>query len=250
MYYLYESCGINTIYCIDKPFTSENGNTYGTFFISGNIANIGERDGVPSYEVSDGSLALFYNYGDVILNADIDSWHLVEDNSKKVADITLSSDIMKGTIILQTSKDRKTWVDVNAITNAFSDTPVRTSSIYSTSDVQLINGCFYRVIVVYELRIRTEESNFLFINTNKYDYKKCAEVYEFYAYIDTGEMDAIDPNQTYNLGSRVRVADFDGYFGSETIDKKDVHYGWELGHFFCKRLYRCSRKYQRRNGVS
>lgn len=206
--------------------------TYGTFSISGNIANVSVRNGVPSYEVSDGNLTLFYNYGNAILNADVDSWHLIEDKSKNVADMTLGSNIMKGAIILQTSKDRKTWVDVNTITNAFSDTPVRTNSIYSTSDVQLINGCFYRVVVVYELRIRTEDSNFLFINTDKYDYKKCAEVYEFYAYIDTDEADAIDPNQTYNLGSKVRVENFDGYFGSATIDKKDAHYGWDLGHFF------------------
>lgn len=38
--------------------------------------------------------------------------------------------------------------------------------------------------------------------------------------------------QTYSLGSKVRVENFDGYSGKETIDKKDVHYGWELGNFF------------------
>lgn len=209
---------------------SKNCDTYGTFSISGNIADGSVRDGVPSYEVSDGNLALFYNYGEVMLNADIDSWHLVEDKSKKIADMTLDSNIMKGTIILQTSKDRKTWVDVEIITNAFSDMPVRTSPIYSTSEVELINGCFYRVVVVYETRIRTE--NGLFILPDKYDYKKYAEVYEFYAYRNTGETDRIDPNQTYNLGSKVRVENFDGYSGSTTIDKKDVHYGWELGRFF------------------
>lgn len=211
---------------------SEDGNTYGTFSISGNIVDIGERDGVSSYKVSEGDLALFYNHGDAMLNADVDSWHLIEDNSKKVADMTLDSNIMKGAIILQTSKDRKTWVEVNTITNAFSDTPIRTKSIYSTSDVQLINGCFYRVIVVYELRIRTRDSNFLFINTDKYDCKKCAEVYEFYAFADTNEVTSVDPNQTYNLGSKVRVKNFDGYSGEEAIDKKDAHYGWELGQFF------------------
>ena len=215
----------------DHAFTSsEDCDAYGTFSISGNIADVSIHDGVPSYEVSDGTLSLFYNYGDATLNADIDSWHLVEDKSKKVADMTLSSNIMKGAIILQTSKDRKTWVDVNTITNAFSDTPIRTSSIYSTSDVELINGCFYRVVVVYETRIRTKDGPFIL--PDEYDYKKYAEVYEFYAYIDTGETSAIDPNQTYNLGSKVRVENFDGYSGSTTIDKKDAHYGWELGRFF------------------
>ena len=72
----------------------------------------------------------------------------------------------------------------------------------------------------------------MFINTDKYDYKKCAEVYEFYACADGGEVNAIDLSQTYSLGSRVKVKNFDGYFGEELIDKNDVHYGWELGNFF------------------
>lgn len=207
-------------------------NTYGTFSISGNISNVGTNGGVPSYEVSEGNLALFYNYGDSMLNAVEDSWHLIEDKSKKVDTLTLDGNIMKGAIILQTSKDQKTWIDVDFITNAFSDTPIRTSAIYNTTDVQLINGCYYRVIVAYELCIRTEDSNFLFINTDKHDYKKCVEVYEFYAFTDSGDADVLDPNQTYSLGSKVRVENFDGYSGEETIDKEDVHYGWELGNFF------------------
>ena len=215
-----------------KSKETGNSNTYGTFFISGGVAAVSEEAGLTSYEVSDGNLEFYYNYGDTLLNASEDEWHLVNDKSKKVADMKLSSDIMKGAIIVQTSKDRKNWVDVETISNAFSDTPIRTSSIYTTTDVQLINGCYYRVMVVYELSIRTEDSNFLFINTDKYDYKKCAEVYEFYAYTNSGESNVVDPNQTYSLGTKVRAKNFDGYFGEDLIDKNDVHYGWDLGNFF------------------
>lgn len=207
-------------------------NTYGTFYISGNIATNGNESGVPSYEVSDSGLSIYYNYGDTKLNANEDSWHLVNDKSKKVADMKLDSNIMKGAIILQTSKDRKNWVDVRTIYNAFSDTPIRTDFIYSATDVELINGCFYRVVVVYELSIRTEDSNFLFINTDKYDYKKCAEVYEFYAHTNSGDGNVIDNNQTYSLGEKVRAKNFEGYFGEELIEQGDSHYGWELGNFF------------------
>ncbi len=215
-----------------KPKETGNGNTYGIFCISGNITSVSEKNDVPSYEVSGGNLKFYYNHGDTMLNADIDEWHLVNDKSKKVADMKLSSDIMKGAVIVQTSKDRKNWVDVETICNAFSDTPIRTSSIYTTTDVQLINGCYYRVVVVYELSTRIEDSNFLFINTDKYDFKKCAEVYEFYAYTNSGETNVVDPNQTYSLGTKVRAKNFDGYFGEELIDKNDVHYGWDLGNFF------------------
>ena len=96
----------------------------------------------------------------------------------------------------------------------------------------MINGCYYRVIVVYKLAVSTENSNFLFINTDKYNYKKCAEVYEFYAYTDSGENNVEDSKQTYSLGSKVKTKNFDGYFGEKAIDKSDIHYGWELGSFF------------------
>lgn len=177
-------------------------------------------------------MSIYYNYGDTKLNANEDAWHLINDKSNKVADMKLGSDIMKGAIILQTSKDRKNWVDVQTIYNAFSDTPIRTSAIYFATDVELINGCFYRVVVVYELSIRTEDSNFLFINTDKYDYKKCAEVYEFYAYTNSGENTVVDHSQTYSLGEKIRAKNFDGYFGEELIKQDDSHYGWELGNFF------------------
>jgi hypothetical protein len=222
-------------YEFDESSSSEksgSNNTYGTFYISGNVSDVNEESGVPAYEVSDGNLSFYYNYGDAVLNTGEDEWHLVDDKSKKVDDMKLSSDIMKGAIIIQTSNDRKNWVDVDTICNAFDDTPIRTSSIYTTTDVQLINGCYYRVMVVYELAVRTEEGKFLFVRTDKYDYKKYAETYEFYAYTDSGDTNVIDPNQTYSLGSKVRAKNFDGYFGEELIDKDDIHYGWDLGNFF------------------
>ncbi len=225
----------NSHYEFDESGSSEKTdgkNTYGTFYVSGDVSDVNEESGVPAYEVSDGNLTFYYNYGDTMLNAGEDEWHLVDDKSKKVADMKLSSDIMKGTILIQTSKDRKNWVDIDTVCNAFDDTPIRTNAIYTTTDVQLINGCYYRVVVVYELAIRTEEGKILFINKDKYDYKKCAEIYEFYAYTDSGENNVTDPNQTYSMGSKTRAKNFDGYFGEGLIDKDDIHYGWDLGNFF------------------
>lgn len=209
-----------------------NSNIYGRFYISGNVSDVSEESKVPSYEVSDGNLEFYYNYGDTLLNAGEDEWHLVNDKSKKVAGMKLSSDIMKGAIIIQTSKDRENWVDVDTICNAFDSTPIRTNSIYTTTDVQLINGCYYRVVIAYKLAIRTEENNFLFVNRDKYDYKKYTEVYEFYAYRDSSESDGADLNQTYSLGTKVKAKNFDGYFGEKLIDEDDIHYGWDIGNFF------------------
>ncbi len=211
---------------------TDDNNTYGTFFVNGSVSDINEKSGVPAYEVSDGNLIFYYNYGDTVLNAGEDEWHLVDDKSKKADGINLPSDIMKGAIIIQTSKDGENWVNVDAACNAFGDTSIRTSSIYTTTDVQLINGCYYRVMIAYELAVRTEEDKILFIKTDKYDYKKYAEVYEFYACTDSGDTNVTDPNQKYSLGSKVRAKNFNGYFGEKLIDKDDIHYGWELGNFF------------------
>ena len=212
--------------------TTNASDAYGAFYLEGNISSVGEKSGIPAYEVSDGNLDVFYNYGDTLLNADEDSWHLVEDKGKKVDGLELDSDILKGAIVVQTSADRRNWVNAETMCNAFSDVPIRSSSIYTTTDVQLLNGCYYRVIVAYELRIRTEDSNFLFINTDKHKYKKFAEVYEFYAYTNGGENGTADFSQTYSLGERVRAENFDGYYGEGVINKDDIHYGWELGNFF------------------
>lgn len=214
----------------DSFAQSSADNTYGTFSISGDIANVDTESGVPAYEVAGGTLDFYYNYGDAKLKAGADEWHLYEDGGKKVDSLTLEEPVQNGVVILQTSKDQKTWITVETIANVFEAVPVRTESIYSATDVQLINGCFYRVIVAYELRIRTEEGHILFVNTDKYEYRKYAELYEFYAYRNTGAADV--PDETYRLGSKVRVKDFDTYSGEEPIEKSDVHYGWDLGDFF------------------
>ena len=139
--------------------------------------------------------------------------------------------MQKGAIIVQISKDRKNWLDAECMVNVFSDMPIRTSPIYDATDIQLINGCFYKVTVAYEISRRTEDNNIFFINTDKYENKKVIEVYEFFAFTESGE-NSIDYSKTYRLGSRVRVKNFDGYFGEELIEKDDIHYGWELGDFF------------------
>ncbi len=211
---------------------SDEGNTYGSFFVRGDISNVTEVKGIPSYEVTEGNLEFFYNYGDFKFNSDEESWLLTNDKSKKVADVKLDSSIMKGTMILQTSKDRINWINDSVIYNAFSDTPIRTESFFSSNDVQLMNGCYYRVIIVYELRNMVKESNLPLVNMDKYEYKRYAEVYELYAHTDKNKIETVDNNQTYSLGSKVRVKNFDGYFGEETINKNDIHYGWNLGDFF------------------
>ena len=86
-------------------------NTYGTFSITGDLLPDTSADGIPSFLVNSGQVNLTYIYADDLLNKKEEEWHLVSDNSKKVNDITLDSNIKCGAVILQTSKDGEKWVD-------------------------------------------------------------------------------------------------------------------------------------------
>lgn len=206
-------------------------NTYGKFYVQGNFTSETDKSSIPSFAVSDDSFALFYDYDDKKLNAGVDSWHLVDDKSKKVDTITLDSNIMKGALLLQISADGTNWNTIQIMTNAFQTTPISSKAIYTCSEMQLKNGCYYRFIVVYTLRRREKEGKILVVKTDKYETKHYAEVYEFYAHSDKDISNSITSGQTYNLGEKVRVKKFDSFSGEETIDAKDIHYGWDLGNF-------------------
>ena len=207
------------------------GNTYGTFSVQGTFTPENNKSGVPAFTVTDGDLEIFYDYNDAKLTADEDSWHLVDDKSKKVDTITLDSNIMKGAIILQISTDGKSWNTVTTATDIFQTTPTSKGAVYTCTDMQLENGCFYRFIVAYAMSKREKEGKVLFVNTDKYDTRKYVEVYEFYAQSDKTDVSTNASTLTYNLGEKNRVKKFDSFFGEEVIDSKDIHYGWDLGSF-------------------
>lgn len=207
--------------------------SYGEFSISGNVKNIAEKDDFPMYEISDGNIELFYNYNDELLKAEETNWHLIEDNSKKILNKKYDEKIRNGAILVQVSTDGKNWSDKNYISNAFSDVPVRTDAIYKSEDVELLNGCYYRVIVVYELEKKVEPSKILFITKNNFETKKVAEVYEFYASNSNAAKEE-NVEQKHQLGTVVKTKEFDGYNGEEEIDKKDPHYNWKLGDFYVR----------------
>ena len=206
-------------------------NTYGKFAVQGNFTTGTDKSGIPSFTVTDGSFALFYDYDDKKLNADEDSWHLLDDKSKKVDALTLDSNIMKGALILQISTDGKSWNTVQSVTDAFHATPKSSKAIYTCSEMQLKNGCYYRFIVAYTLRKRVKEDKVLVVKTDKYETKHYAEVYEFYARFGSAETGTASSGQPYNLGEMVKVKKFDSFSGEETLDSKDIHYGWNLGNF-------------------
>jgi len=217
----------------NKEYTSTNEDveTYGKFSVKGAIADSNETNGVPTFEVSNGNVDFSYTYGDSLLKAKDSKWHLYDIDESEIDSIDLDDDIEKGAIVLQTSKDRKNWINEVVETNVFEDKPIETESFYTTNDMQLSNGCYYRLYVVYEVERNKGKEDFLFFfSKDKNEYKNYVEVYEFYMINQDVQQERND-NQKFSLGKKAKVSGT-GYVDEEVIDKDDPHYGWDLGNFF------------------
>lgn len=205
----------------------------GVFSISGNYTDAGGIDGIPAYTVNSGSIALSYAYDRSSFNTDDTQWHLTEDKSKNVDGLKLDKNIQLGALILQTSLDGETWTTDVTKTNVFDEGSDTLESIYTTKDIQQENGCYYRVIIVYRMRMMVDPTEIWFVSIDNYDYMKCAEVYEFYAINSNAEsVSSSSDTPRKTLGNKIKVTTDSGYSEVKTLDKDDPHYGWNIGSFF------------------
>ena len=204
---------------------------YGQLVLSGDIRQIEDVNGASVYVVPEGNAEFSYSYSDKYINTAEEEWHFVEDKTKNVADTKTKSNILKGAVIIQTSKDGERWVDDTSFTDVFASMDFSANPFYTTKSLQLINGCYYRIIVAYKLGRKAGENKVLFVKTDDYEYKKIAEVYQFYI-SDGNEKKESDNAKQKRLGEVTRAKDNSGYSGKNEINIKDPHYGWELGQFY------------------
>lgn len=209
-------------------------NAFGKLSITGDARSVDDEKGFPAFEVAEGNLAFAYSFDQKQLEKDEYEWGIYEDSGKEIGDISLGDKIRHGAIVVETSLDGKSWVVSSSLTDVFTEKSTIADGFYSTKDVQLQNGCYYRIIVAHEEIIRTEDTVIAKKVTKKnYSYKEMVEVYEFYAissevvgntisYLDTPRKE---------LGKKINTGKDNGYSGNEPIDKDDPHYGWELGTF-------------------
>ena len=216
---------------------SDKASTYGVFSISGTesaVKSSETENGIPAYEVSDGNIQITYSYADSLLTAEENKWHIVKDKEENLDIYKLDSNIAKGALVLQRSIDGINWSDIYIQTNVFEDIPKQDSKLYETLDVELINGCYYRLIVAYELSKKVRTSKIIgLIPMDDYENKRIAEVYTFYAVRNIDSINSLQGNtKRYRLGDTVKVDDFDSYYGEKAIEKGDLQYNWEIGNFF------------------
>lgn len=216
---------------IDSSATNEN-NTYGNLMISGDTSGVSNVDGFATYKVNDGFVTISYAIDQSKLNEVEEEWHLYSDSTDEVDTIHLENDVSKGAIILQASIDGQKWITETYKTDIFSDV-ASTIDFYTTSDIQQLNGCYYRIIVAYELEKKTGES--WFFNMDEHAYERHAEEYKFYLVnSETNSALATTPDDTpkMNLGTKINTGKGNGYSGHEAIDTDDPHYGWDIGQFY------------------
>lgn len=208
---------------------------FGNFSIAGDVKTITTVNGFDAYEVNDGNVEFSYEVGKSLINVTESERHLVDDKSKKVDGLKLDENILKGAVILQTSFDGESWVTDLIHTNIAGDSTDFVSQFYTSKNIQQINGCYYRIIVAYKTSIKLEDRQIAFVKLDNYDYKKYAEVYQFYL-VNSKEnsTDAASPTAEpmKKLGNKINTGKDNGYSSENIITNKDPHYGWDIGTFF------------------
>ncbi len=211
--------------------------TVGKLTISNASAN--QSDGLPAYDVKGEKATITYVYSLDRITAGADGWSVIEDRSKKVNGEELDKKIMNGAIVVQTSVDGNKWITDRTITNVFTDGD-EDVDVFEPNEVQMANGCYIRILVVY--REQKKVSGGLFVNffdNTDYAYRKRAEVYEFR--LTNSSMDRAGTQSPEEGRNRNEYHQFyaikkkrgEAYSISKKTDvgENDPHLSWELGYF-------------------
>lgn len=222
-----------------------NDGKLGAFSISGDIKSIADVNGFSAYQVrhsdvtdlkeDEGIVKLSYKLGDTLIGVAETDWHIVEDKTTKINGEKLDEKMLKGAIILQTSLDGETWITDLMKTNIVEATSGFEPDFYNTKSIQQINGCYYRVIVVYKTERRVDDTKIGPITQKKFEEKKYTEIYEFYLIdslenVSDKDLSTVTPRK--ELGKRINTGIDNGFSGNEPITDKDPHFGWDIGTFY------------------
>lgn len=183
---------------------------HGRFVLKAKIADSNENGGLMEYGLN--SKATFSYY------YDNDNEEIYKEDGKKVDTIKTDSKIGKGVLILETSKNNSDWNVSYVKTNLLNELPTEKTSFYTTSDVELASGYYYRVTVACTYK-RSDV------------YTSVKERYKFYLYNSAITKSDDENAAKQTLGTKTKTGK-SGYTGDKEIENNDCHYGWDLGKFF------------------
>ncbi|MCR4938971.1 MAG: hypothetical protein K5930_02530 [Treponemataceae bacterium] len=219
---------------------TSTGSQFGSFCLKGNLEKVSDVNGFSAYEVTEGNAQFYYSPTGPLVSAGEDDWHIIEDKSSEVMGEKIDNKILGGAILVQTSKEGskggEKWLTDIVKTNITSKDAGYKEDFYEANEIQQVNGCFYRIIVVYEVERKKTEKKLFSADKER---KKYIETYEFYLK-DTSEAKIAagkHPNTKKVVADRSNVVNTgkdNGFSGAESFKDKDPHYGWQLGSFILK----------------
>lgn len=163
--------------------TMTSGTGLGKLYIKGNINEVKDYNGTIAYGVESGNVTFSYDYDGSLLNENSD-YCLVNDNGNTIDSINLTGKILKGSLIIQYSKDGVNWTNIgNSVDNYFANYGFEKADFYTTSGKELYSGGYYKVIIAYKTK-KVLKDGILFFDD--IEYKKHAEVYTFYLCPNSG----------------------------------------------------------------
>lgn len=216
-------------YVIDEASSTltTSASAFGKFEISGNYL-----ENNADFTIIEGTLSLKYAFDPKKLSTEETEWHLIKDSTKKVNKVDLKEKINSGAIILQTSLDGKIWCTEMEWTDVFTPKTPLDKVLYTTKDIQQQNGCYYQIIVAYEVEKKTGAHKVGFVTVDDTAVKRIAEVYKFHAKDkNVGNILSAEDTPRMEFDERTKTGKNNGFSGSEIIDRDDPHYSWKLGNF-------------------
>ena len=222
-------------------------NSAARFEVQGDISEVSEKNGLTSYAVNSGNLKIFVRTlfkPELFNNNDPKQWHVVEDSTKTVDSTKLPEKIGTGAIVVQTSRDGKTWITSDMEADFYNKSETinnrdaggeSTGAFYRTTNVQLTNGCYYRIIVAYKVQRNVDPTQIWItpVKIPKTEEKEQVEIYQFYAYdVTVDQEEKLDPKASYEFGDVYRVDSQDGFSNPVRIKGDDPHIDWTVGKFY------------------
>ena len=154
----------------------------GNYSIGGQFTNVNTQSDVSEIKSASKEIVFSYSYNG-LLDVEDSVWTITDDSAKKVGDIDIGGKVGKGAVIFQHSLDGQTWVVDHVITDAFKDATNDCSyHCYIGEDAE--RGAYYRTIIAYQTKRKTDTSKILFISKDNYEYLKQVEVYTSYIALD------------------------------------------------------------------
>ncbi len=213
--------------------STENGGTMGKLVVKGEIENTSVMGDLEYLVVKpEGKLEICYLFDKAELDSRKDEeWKITNEIiKKKINSDELENTIKSGAVLVQTSKDGLNWGKIVEYEDFFACEESGRSPLCETTDIQLNNGCYYKITVAYKV---SRKIGTVIFGVPKNESKKVIETYVFYASYSGADINPEEPSPKYELGSKVRTKDdVEGYAGNSPVSKEDVHYGWNLGKFF------------------